>query len=727
MKLLPALLVTLPFLAAAQNRPDDHRLGPLKELDGDFSWTPPTSVEAWKPRAEQVREQIRVALGLTPLPTRNPLHAVIHGRVEREDYTVEKVFFESMPGFFVTGSLYRPKGGSGSGKYPAVLCPHGHWNDARFSEKPEAELQKEIAAGGERSPINGRNMFQSLGTQLARMGCVAFVIDMLGYCDSQQFSYDLAHRFAKQRPEMISAEHGQWGLFTPQAETFSQSVMGLQTWNNMRALDFLSSLPDVDASRLACTGASGGGTQTMLLAALDPRLAVSFPCVMVSTAMQGGCTCENSSLLRIGTGNIEFAALFAPKPMAMTTAKDWTIDLPTKGFPQLEKHWALMGAPGKVQVFPHPEFGHNYNVVTREHIYAFFNEHLRLGLTPERLKEREYTPLKKEELTVWDGAHPLPPGGVEFEKELLAWWHDDAQAQREKDIPTFRKIAQPALEAIIGNTLAGAGQAEARKISKREYQQPPPKPPAPPYPPLPVTDFTIANTTYHEELPAVAVGLKGQGEPIALWLDAGGKDALLAEGRNPDIVRRLVGKGYAVVGIDGLLQGSFLAPGTSDNPAPISKNPRQAPCFTHGYNHSLTVQRVQDVLTVIRWAQSMEKKPSRIVLIGLDSVAAPVAAAAAAVSGKAVDALIVDTGGFRFQKVRDIHDPQFAPGFGMVSDLPGVLALGAPRKLFLMGEGNLPPDLTYAAYEVAAVPNTLQVSQTRDLDAALRWLSVVMK
>ncbi|MCA9227335.1 MAG: hypothetical protein KDA47_17045, partial [Planctomycetales bacterium] len=62
-------------------------------------------------------------------------------------------------------------------------------------------------------------------------------------------------------------------------------------------------------------GASGGGTQTFLIAAIDPRLAVAFPAVMVSTAMQGGCTCENSSLLRVGTGNIEFAALFAPKPL----------------------------------------------------------------------------------------------------------------------------------------------------------------------------------------------------------------------------------------------------------------------------------------------------------------------------------------------------------------------------------------------------------------------------
>ena len=78
----------------------------------------------------------------------------------------------------------------------------------------------------------------------------------------------------------------------------------------------------MDPKRVAVTGASGGGTQTMLLGAVDDRVALSMPMVMVSTAMQGGCTCENASLLRIGTGNVEFAALFAPKPQIMNCAND---------------------------------------------------------------------------------------------------------------------------------------------------------------------------------------------------------------------------------------------------------------------------------------------------------------------------------------------------------------------------------------------------------------------
>ena len=109
-----------------------------------------------------------------------------------------------------------------------------------------------------------------------------------------------------------------WGLFSTQAEAHCQNVMGLQTLNAVRGLDFLLSLPEVDPKRVAATGASGGGTQTMILAAIDDRIKLSFPVVMVSTSMQGGCTCENASLLRVNTGNVEFAALFAPKPQGMS-------------------------------------------------------------------------------------------------------------------------------------------------------------------------------------------------------------------------------------------------------------------------------------------------------------------------------------------------------------------------------------------------------------------------
>src|SRR4051812_11180891 len=272
---LSAALIVGSAVAAESRRalppgrlPDDSRLKPLKDLNGYFPFTPPASKAEWEKRAEKVRRQILAAEGLWPMPTKTPLSAVIHGRIDRPEYTIEKVYFESAPGLFVTGNLYRPK--NAKGRVPGVLFAHGHWRDARLSlDKPET-VRKEIASGAERFEQGGRSIFQSMCVQLARMGCVVWQWDMLGESDSTQLSHDLIHKFAKQRPEMNTAEN--WGLFSPQAEAHLESAMGLQTWNSIRSLDFLLSLPGVDPDRIAMNGASGGGTQTMLLAAIDPRI-----------------------------------------------------------------------------------------------------------------------------------------------------------------------------------------------------------------------------------------------------------------------------------------------------------------------------------------------------------------------------------------------------------------------------------------------------------------------
>src|SRR5688572_16474850 len=87
-------------------RPNDKRLAPPKDLDGYFPFTPSKTPEEWQTRAARVRRQILVSMGIWPLPTRGPLNPVVHGKVDRDDYTVERAYFESMPGFFVTGSLY---------------------------------------------------------------------------------------------------------------------------------------------------------------------------------------------------------------------------------------------------------------------------------------------------------------------------------------------------------------------------------------------------------------------------------------------------------------------------------------------------------------------------------------------------------------------------------------------------------------------------------------------
>src|SRR5579872_4120890 len=270
--------------------PADKRLGPQRTYnDASHPWRPPSTVEAWEAAKPAVRERMLVGMGLWPMPPAAPLKPVIHGKIERDDYTVEKVFFASHPGHYVSGNLYRPK--RIEGKIPGVLCPHGHWANGRFYEMPLDKAQTEqVDKGAEKFIAGARFPLQARMVGLARMGCVVFHYDMVGRADSQAIPHAA-------------------GFSDLAAVLQLQDFTGLQTFNSMRALDFLLSLPEVDADRIGVTGASGGGTQTFMLCALDPRPAAAFPAVMVSTGMQGGCVCENCSYLRIGTSNVAFTAM----------------------------------------------------------------------------------------------------------------------------------------------------------------------------------------------------------------------------------------------------------------------------------------------------------------------------------------------------------------------------------------------------------------------------------
>ncbi len=690
--------------------PNDARLQPLKDLDGYFPFHPCQTPADWAKRAERVRRQLLVALGLWPLPEKTPLNPVIHGKIDRGDYTVEKVYFESYPGFYVSGSLYRPKGKSG--RLPAVLSPHGHWNNGRFYDQKEEGVRREIVEGAERFEEGGRSPLQSRCVQLARMGCVVFFYDMLGYADSLQIPQSLAHGFAKQRPEMNTVED--WGLFSPQAEAHLQSIMGLQAWDSIRALDFLLSLPDVDRGRVGVTGASGGGTQTFILCAIDPRPAVAFPVVMVSTAMQGGCTCENASLLRVDTGNVEFAALFAPKPLGMTAADDWTKEMPTKGFPELKAHYSMMSAPEEVMLKPLLHFGHNYNYVSRAAMYAWMNKKLRLGWT-EPIVEEDYRRLSTLEASVWDEEHPKPQGGADFERRLLRYLTETSLKQLEPacdSLEHYRRTVGGALDVIIGRNLTDAGEIEFKQVQERDrgnYVE---------------TTGLLRNTTHREELPLVILHPKNPQNRAVLWLNADGKSGLF-EGEAPKAtVRRLLAAGTVVVGVDLLFQGEFLKDGQSAEQNRRVANPREFGGYTYGYNYSLFAQRAQDVLSAIKYAKTQVDQGGTLALAGL-SGAGPWAVAALAQAGGAVDRAAIDTGGFRFGKLLDLWDANFLPGGARYYDLPGMLALATPTKLWLAGEGVEGPALVQQIYSKANAREKLSTfdgTPEQKTAAAVDWL-----
>ena len=139
--------------------PDDIRLLPLKDLNGYFPFDPPSSKKDWEKKSSKIRRELRVAAGLYPEPTRSPLNAVVRDKKDCGDYTIEKVYMETLPGFFLTGTLYRPK--TEMKKRPGVLCPHGHWKDARFYDAGESKANQEIKIGAERNLESARNPYQA--------------------------------------------------------------------------------------------------------------------------------------------------------------------------------------------------------------------------------------------------------------------------------------------------------------------------------------------------------------------------------------------------------------------------------------------------------------------------------------------------------------------------------------------------------------------------------------
>jgi hypothetical protein len=662
--------------------PADSRLGPLKGETGDFPLVPASSPEEWQQRSERVRRTMLVALGLWPMPTSTPLNTVIHGRIDLGDYTVEKIYFESLPGFFVTGNLYRPEGRVG--KLPAVLCPHGHFPGGRFQDSGEEGVQREIAAGAERYEEGGRSVMQSRCAQLARMGCVVFHYDKIGYGDSQQLSEELVHRFSRTRVKY--RQPPQRGFYSAAAESRLQNVMGLHTYNSIRALDFLVSLPEVDPQRIAVTGASGGGTQTFMLCAVDPRPLVSVPVVIVSTTRQGGCTCENICGLRIGTNNLEFTALHAPKPLLLISADDATRSMPERGFPELQRHYRSLGAEGNVEHAALLQYPHNYNYVSRAAMYEFVNRHLEMG-QPSPIVERPYRRLSREELTVWNDQHPAPPGGLEFEQRLLAWLTEDSDRQiaalAPRDEATrarYRKILGSAWDILLRRLPEDAQVTfEAKTTGTRgAYRQT-----------LGLLNYrTIEGHT--AQLPCVRLDSARTTRRIVIWPHATGKAGLFESDGEPSApVRNLLDGGASILGADLLDQGEFLRDGQSSTRQRWLENEEGFAGWTYCYNLPLFTRRVHDILAMAAAAKQEHSGPVEI--IGFGPAAAWSAAAVVQSQGSIVRAAL-DPQGFRFAKIADVYDGNFLPGAVKYGDLPGLLDLIEPQSLRLATESDTAND-----------------------------------
>jgi dienelactone hydrolase len=373
----------------------DIRNTSIRHTDYKFEMPKFSSVAEWEAHKARLKRQILVAAGLEPLPEKTALHARVSDRIEHEGYTIEKVVLETMPGFYLGGNLYRPA--HPSGKHPAVLTPHGHWTYGRL------ENSEGFSGPG-------------LGISLARQGYVAFAYDMVGYNDTLQTE----HRFEK-----------------PEYQLWSFGPLALQLWDSIRAVDFVSSLPDVDPERIGVTGASGGGTQTFLLAAVDDRIRFAAPVNMVSFIMQGGCNCENAPGLRIDTSNVEIAAMIAPRPMLLVSATgDWTKNLPREEYPAVRSIYELYGKPENLGVVQF-EAEHNYNRKSREAVYTFFGKHVLGDGDATHFAEKPFEVEPLLSMLAFEG-HALPENAL-TQEQIFAQWKRSRRAAVDSLDPKARR------------------------------------------------------------------------------------------------------------------------------------------------------------------------------------------------------------------------------------------------------------------------------------------------
>ncbi|HEX3797235.1 MAG TPA: acetylxylan esterase [Verrucomicrobiae bacterium] len=665
--LLFALLVSSSVRAADTNLAPDN---PIIATATPRDFPAINNKGQWQSRARIIREQILVSAGLWPMPDKTPLHSVISGKIVRDGYTIEKVYFETWPGFYLAGNLYRPLG-HGAGPFPAVLSPHGHWDEGRLTDTELCSLPARC--------IN-----------FAKQGMIAFSYDLVGYNDTHFADSPTNQPFYK--------THHDFAANNPAALLWNISLMGLQTWNSLRALDFIASLPDADPHRLGCTGESGGGTQTFMLGAIDNRLAVQAPVVMVSHVMQGGCFCENMPGLRVEYSNMEIAAAPAPRPQILVGATgDWTKTTLTVEGPALEHIYQLFQATNNLR-YVEFNFPHNCNQTSREALYQWFDKIL-LNAPDEPVKELPYSKEPDAALRVFpDGKLPADALTEDAFIQSRIRAHAAQLAALEPhdkaSLAKYKQIMQPALTHTLLLRPADTDTSFAYLAAKSDYS---------------VQRVTVhAGEDYSRSmLRFVPTKTNAFAQPLlVIFVNTLGAKTFL-DGETPaGLARELLKHNIEIAIVEDL-----ATPPAADEHSVLFN------C----YNRTQLQLEIRDLMNICQAAKTLDFKNYRVVLYGAGH-----GAFWSLLAAQSADAVIADCGQLDISNDQNLLAPGlYCPGIRNIDTFNATTLLAAPHPLLLENiSTHFPTENLRATYQLLNASEKFQINpHPLSAKRVLAWLN----
>ncbi len=654
-------------------------------------------------RRAYVRERMLRALG--GLPERTPLNARLVGTLDREGYRIEKIIFESLPGFYVTANLYLPK--SGQPPYPAVLYPLGH------------------ETGGKSNPT-----WQQMLATLARRGYVGLAWDPLGQGERSQF-YDPDLKESKLGRNRSTTEHTMLGA---QCLLLGDNVARYTIWDGMRALDYLLSRPEVDPKLVAVTGNSGGGTHTAYLAALDDRLHVAAPSCYITSWRRllesiGPQDAEQSVSPWVGDGldHADFIYAFAPKPYLILSAiRDFfSISGARETYAEARRAYSLLGAEQKLSMFEADD-GHGYNQPRRMAAYRWLGRWLKGAEDnqPETLIEAE----TEEALRATDSGQVMASLGGETVFSL--------------NLKRLEQI-RPARTAPAGTQALATYQKEIRRQLAAAIGFNPPKsaPPLKPFGQIAREGYRMEKLVYESEpgirVPAVLLVPEAAGGaqaklPAIVYVHGRGKaaGARAPSGATSDL-QQLVKAGFVVLALD--------ARGTGETGMAVPPDGQRYSGYFGDYasamkafmaGKTLVGMRATDIVRgVDLLAARAEVDAARIYGFGKEAGAVTLLHAAALddrIRKVALEGMLVSYESVVKNRIhRDVFE-SIVPGALKLYDLPDLAAMLAPRPVWVVNAadplGNriatAEARKEYArlleAFRALGAPNALQITERKD-------------